>query len=633
MDAKILVLGDLSKDDEHLIWELVRRYHLTIEIVPSDLINTISFSSLPVGFISFLPCTPFEVISLFSILPLGAGEKIPFFQMVDKPEIPSFLIDLPICGVFTVPLTQVSLFSIIQTITRSISFNIQHNNLTQELIQNRKQKLQIIQIGTALSRENNIGKLLDTILSACRQVVGADAGSIYIRERKAAGGPFIDILQFKVSQNDSVVISEASSYSIPINDSSIAGFVARKGYPLNIDDILRTDENLPYRSIGRNFEKRFGYRIKSMLTLPLKNMDGEVVGVLQLINKKKDASVTLTGPDLVEQYATSFTLADEEFVQSVASQAAVSIERAQLHENIQALFEGFLGSSIASIDERDLVTSGHSRRVMGYALAFADAAVNIPESPFSVICATAERRRQFQFAALLHDIGKIGVPEKLLTKNSRLSDDAMMVIFQRIEFIALQKRFDLPDIGWESVDELYKDREFIERVNRIGNLSNDDILYLKKIKNKTYRSNNNEMVPFLSDEEFSALMVQYGNLTTEERQIINSHALSTYRILSKIPWPRTLEQVPQIASQHHEKLDGSGYPNGMMEGEILMESKILAVIDIYEALVSQDRPYKPKMPCEKALDILKFEADKGRLDRSVIDFFIEKDIYKLYSDS
>jgi 3',5'-cyclic-nucleotide phosphodiesterase len=329
----------------------------------------------------------------------------------------------------------------------------------------------------------------------------------------------------------------------------------------------------------------------------------------------------------------AFDYDDEEFIESIASQAAVSIERSQLYENIRELFEGFLSSSIAAIDERDKVTAGHSKRVMGYAMAFVDAAVDDPASPpWAAIGASPERKRQFQFASLLHDIGKIGVPEHILSKEARLPRAEFEALMARLDCIALALRHEPETVSWKNAAELEADRAFLQRINGAGRLNDDDITALAALREKRFRGADGTMAPLLREEEYAALSVRAGNLTKEERALINSHAVATFRILSKMPWTRNLEQIPDIAAHHHEKLDGSGYPHGLKAGEILLESKILAVIDIYEALVAQDRPYKPKMPPEKALAILSKEVEAGHLDPAVLKYFIDKKIYLLYAD-
>ncbi|HEX2956182.1 MAG TPA: HD domain-containing phosphohydrolase [Chitinispirillaceae bacterium] len=579
---------------------------------------------LPWGFISCLPADTKTIVQLFGNLPIGTGEKIPFFQNITGNEIDSFLLNLPIQGFFQLPLTNIVVSTIIQTISRNWALIAQNQNLTDEIIRYRNQKHRLVEIGTALTRESDLNKLLRLILTICREMVDADAGSIYVRNRVKPGGSYTPSLTFKVAQNDSVNVGEMNEFTLPIDENSIAGYVAKTALSLNIDDVNNIEESVPW-NFNREWDKKNGYTTKSMLTLPLINISGEVVGVLQLINKKNESTMRVGDCDRFITEANAFTLSDEEFVQSIASQAAVSIERAHYHECIKALFEGFLESSIAAIDERDTVTSGHSKRVVGYASAFIEAVKHDEKKRFQILVESSEKIVQFQYATLLHDIGKIGVPEVLLTKETRLSQCEWKDLEMRFRFMIQES-----DKGKSNgEDSETNDLEFISLVNKAGYLDDQNYEKLLKVKNRMYRFTDGTSGSILTDTEWKKLSIRRGNLTDEERGAINSHAASTYRILSKIPWTKELEMVPHIAAQHHERLDGTGYPNGLKSEAICIESRVLAVVDIYESLVAADRPYKPKVPVEKALDILRSDAEAGKLDKTVVDFFIEKKIYEV----
>ncbi|MBN1130118.1 MAG: GAF domain-containing protein [Chitinispirillaceae bacterium] len=634
MNQKLIVLGSPEPSDLALLRRI--SMELGCEIIKQQggqRSMEIGAEVHTAGILSFLPCTRESMMEAYNgALNFRGAAPVPFFQLIPGGEQPSFLNEMQITGVFVSPLTAPVVWSIVQTVLMSKRIVSRNSELIAELIKTQKYKNLLVEVGTALSRENDLDRLLDVILLICRDITGADAGSIYIRERTGPGGAFLDMLRFKITQNDSVVIGRRSvEFQLPIDNESIAGYVANTGKPLKIDDIARIDASQPYRP-GNEVQKRLGYCVKSMLTLPLKNKDTDVVGVLQLMNKKKSRSAKVISEETCSAHVTSFSLADIEFIQSVAAQAAVSIERAQLYENIRELFEGFLGSSIAAIDERDRVTSGHSKRVMGYAMAFVDAATADPHGPFAELAASPDRKRQFQFAALLHDIGKIGVPERVLQKESRLAAPDFALLLARLDFITLAHKHEPASVSWQSAQELADDRAFLEKINIAGRLQDDDLTYLAVIRDKWYHGIDGKKALFLSEREWQSLSIRAGTLTREERDIINSHALSTYRILSKIPWTRQLEMIPTIASTHHEKMDGSGYPHGLKGEKICLESRILAVIDIYEALVAQDRPYKPRMAPEKAMAILEKEVEAGRLDGKVVRYLREKGIYKLYTD-
>jgi HD-GYP domain-containing protein (c-di-GMP phosphodiesterase class II) len=386
-------------------------------------------------------------------------------------------------------------------------------------------------------------------------------------------------------------------------------------------------------SFGKAFDRKLGYRTKSMLTVPLKNPQGATVGVLQLMNRKRDEDTRLESPETVQNEVEPFTHTDQDFVTSIASLIAVTIERAQLHEDIQHIFEGFLQQSIATIDERDTVTSGHSRRVMEYAMAFVDAINRETEGPFADIIFDAPRRRQFKFAALLHDIGKIGVPEALLTKNNRLTAGQLDAFRTRMELARFALKHAGSDtLAWRSVEDLQEDIDLVLQVNGTGFIDEATFEKLKKLRDKRYPDADGNTHPILTEAEWESLSVKRGNLTTQERVVVNSHSLATMRILSQIPWTQDLAQIPEIAALHHEKLDGSGYPYGYDGSRLSLESKILAIVDIFEALVAQDRPYKPAMPPQRALSILQQEVEAGHLDAEVVAYFRDKRIYEKVLD-
>jgi|WetSurMetagenome_2_1015567.scaffolds.fasta_scaffold00017_20 HD-GYP domain-containing protein (c-di-GMP phosphodiesterase class II) len=636
MEPCCVILGDAPGGDLERICSAAREFGICAKVRAQGEPPPGEFRSAPwAACISFVPCSREALLGLFAVMPVGLGLEIPLYQRIDTQNIPPFLSELPVAGYFRSPLSSLDCRNILAAVSRQGALSRQKRELTAEVMKYRKQKNQLITIGTALSHQTDLDALLALILSESRDVVSADAGSIYIREKTGPGGTFADRLRFKISQNDSVDIGRSSQeFSIPIDETSVAGFVAYHGKPLAIEDITALDDSLPYKKPRKGYEDRFEYRVQSMLTVPLTNLSGEVAGVVQLINKKSDQSAKLGTAKDAAAFVVPFSMSDEDFVLSIASQAAVSIERVQLYQEIKDIFEGYLRSSIAAIDERDRVTYGHSRRVMGYAMAFADAVNRENGGPFGDVRFSEDRKNQFRFAALLHDIGKIGVPEALLTKEHRLSAEAMEVIGMRAEYIraVVPARAQDPLFAWRSRADVDSDVEFIESVNKAGTLSDDMPARLSAIRAKTYEDSAGRRRAFLTDREFESLSVRKGNLTARERERINSHAQATRRILSRIPWTRDLAGIPDIAGHHHERPDGSGYPDGLKDDQIAFESKALAVIDVYEALVAQDRPYKPKIPPQKALEILRAEAAARHLDTVIVEFFISSGIYRIFQD-
>lgn len=633
MESKIVILGKPEESEKEFIKIRSAANGLAVLIFNDlhqfEINNPSEFAAI----FSFLEPDLDQVKSIYASLPVGSSRFIPFFQIIDE-DVDRKLRDMPIYSFIKRPLNYNDIDNAIRVIVKNTEMVLEHKNLMAEVVKYRKQKQQLLKVGTALSYNHDLNDLLELILIESMEVVKADAASIYIREKTGADRHLTDTLQFKVAMNNSVKLKNIKEFSVNIDENRIAGYVALKARTLNIDDVYNLAHDVPYR-YNSDFDKAIGYHIKSMLTIPLKNIDDVVVGVIQLINKKRNFDTKLLSTEIVNKEVMPFTYSDEEFLQSIASLAAVSIERTQLYEDIENIFEGFLESSAAAIDERDKVTSGHSKRVMGYAVAFAEAVNKDKSGVYKEINFDKKRLKQFKFAALLHDIGKIGVPEALLNKENRLDSGSMEALKTRFEREKTRIMY-LPEgdaDNWHSNEELEKDLAFLEEVNKAGFIDDEKYENLKKLTQKNFLTSQGKAEPVIKPREFEALSVRKGNLTAEERRLINSHAAATRRILSKVPWTDDMKNLPIIACLHHEKLDGSGYPDGLFEDEIPFESKILAVIDIFDALVAQDRPYKPAMPMDKAISILRSEVKADHIDQDIVEFFIAENIFNLFNVS
>lgn len=626
----ILIFGDIPERDLQLFRSAAEENDIAVKCMKSAGKRERLHADSAVGYISYLPCTPETILELISTIPVGANEYFPLYQVVDGSTFPEILNNYPVTSVFNSPISPLSLRNIFHTIGYHHRVSMEIKNIANEIMKYRKQKHQLIELSTALSGHNDLDSLLALILEKSCDIMNADAGSIYIREREGPGRSFVNTLRFKVSVNYSIEFKASEEFTIDIDKNRIAGYVASTGETLNIRDVYKLDDSVPYK-FSSDFDQRLNYRIKSMLTVPLKNIEGEIVGVLQLLNKKKDPAIILSTIEEVFNNVIDFSYSDDVYLQSIGALAAVSIERTQLYESIEHIFEGFLGSSIAAIEERDRVTSGHSRRVMKYALSFVEAINQCNEGVFKEVYFSNDRKRQFKFAALLHDIGKIGVPERLLTKEYHIPKEEFGAITARFEMARFQILLDTfnKQLPWISPEELENDLLLLERVNKAGFLSDDECKQLLVLKEKYFINSYGKKIPLLTEEEFESLAVRKGNLTDSEREVINSHAVSSQRILSKIAWTPELERIPEIAAHHHERLDGTGYPDGLKEEEMRLEEKILTVVDIYDAIVAQDRPYKPAMPPSKAVAILRAEANAGHLDSDIVEFFIANNIYKI----
>lgn len=498
---------------------------------------------------------------------------------------------------------------------------------SRQLVQ-RLQKLQ--EIGTQLSAEHDLEKLLDLILRESRFLTDADAGTIFVREDEVVTDPnatgkdrihkVTPYLAMKVAQNDSIRLP-FKQMRLSFDQKTISGYVAVSGEIVNLPDVYHIPPGAPY-SYSRAFDERSGYRCKSMLVLPMKNRAGDIIGAIQLINKKKDSRTRLDGPEKVEGGVTVFDPFDEEFLSALASQAAICIEKAKLYEDIERMFEGLVNSFTLALEKRNRTTYGHCMRVARYTMALAEAINKAPPEEFGGLRFTPTQMRELKYAALLHDIGKIGVPEAVLDKHNKLLDSEISTIEYRLHYAAAQGK---------PADRMRACAEFVRRVNVPRGLSDEEARQLEEIRAERFTDVDGREKPLLTDREYENLAVRRGNLTDLERRQIEQHTLDTWEILKRIPWPRDFRSVPNIAGCHHEKIDGSGYPWKLRGEEIPMGGQILAMVDIYKALTARDRPYKPALPVEKAIAIVQQEVDRGALHPKLWRLFLDRKVYALFA--
>jgi HD-GYP domain-containing protein (c-di-GMP phosphodiesterase class II) len=515
-------------------------------------------------------------------------------------------------------------------------------------------------IGIALSAERDIKKLLGLILSKSREITGADAGSLYLVERaKESGNGSPDLLRFKLPQNDSVVVPFTES-TMPLDESSIAGYVACTRKAVNVPDAYCLPEGSPYH-ISRSFDEKSGYRTKSMLVVPMCDHDKRVIGVVQLINKKRDRGAVLQPVSVAEEEVIAFTSVDEDLAESLASQAAVAIENADLIERVKKLFEEFVLAAVSAVEQRDLPTSGHSRRVAELTVELAKTVDGVSSGPLAAVKLGPEQLQELKYAALLHDFGKVAVQEKVLGKRKKLYGSRMVAVRQRFAYILkareadyLRERLERVSSGRASKEELtlleaeYRlQRAETERLlqavlqaNEPTVVEQESFAVLASLPEpRRFADHEDEAVfpvedwaqqPYLSAAEVEALSIRRGTLTDDEWVQMRSHVSHTYEFLKKIPWTGELSRVPEIAWAHHEKLDGTGYPQGLKgKDSIPVQSRMMTISDIYDALVALDRPYKHAVSPERALEILNDEARRGQLDTQLLRVFVEAKIYDL----
>lgn len=524
-------------------------------------------------------------------------------------------------------------------------------------------------IGVALSAERDTGKLLDLILQKSREITAADAGSVYLveraREHEDTPG---DRLRFKrPPQNDSLPVEDFEEFTIPLDESSIAGFAALTGVPVNVADAYRLPPNTPYR-VGRAFDDKSGYRTKSMLVVPMRDHENAVIGVVQLINKKRHRETVLQPLSVVEEEVIPFTSVDEELAGSLASQAAVAYENAQLLERLRKLFDSFVHAAVSAIEQRDEPTRGHSERVAILTVSLAEKVEAVGSGPLAPVHFTDDQIRELKYAALLHDFGKVAVSEKVLLKERKLFGRALVAIRHRFAYIhqslenellraklerALAGRTDPAALA--ALDAAYakKHRELDALLDAVLKADEPSVVRdeesfraLNGLCARSFPSRDAEHAfsleewaqvalaeraeerQFLSETELKALSIPKGSLNDEERLAIEKHVEETHRFLEKIPWTGEFRLIPKIAYAHHEKLDGTGYPRGLRAEEIVPQARIMTISDVYDALVAQDRPYKPAVPPARALDILGTEM-KGKVDEDLLAVFIQARVWDL----
>ncbi|PYQ60876.1 MAG: HD family phosphohydrolase [Acidobacteria bacterium] len=539
--------------------------------------------------------------------------------------------------------------SLLNAVKRAYQFlyqKIRADQLEKQLSDRTRELREVGEVGIALSAERDHSVLLTTILSKARELSRSDAGSLYLHD--VVDGQ--KVLRWKLAQNDSIDVVSFEEKLLPTTRRSLAGYVALTGETLVIDDAYRLPADAEY-TINRSFDEENGYLTKSMLVFPMTNHVGELIGVLQLINRKRQGAPPRLTAATVPQEVISFDREIIELMRSLAGQAAVAVENNLLYESIERLFEGFVTAAVTAIEQRDPTTSGHSFRVADLTVELAKTVDSIEQGPYRETRFTPDQVREIRYASLLHDFGKVGVREQVLVKQKKLYPMQLETIRSRFEFVmksveteANRRKIEfLLQYGREGFDEFNAriDRETAEQIERLQKdfaiiaqsneptvLPEGDFQYLQQLAKRDFTDIRGEKRGLVLPEEARILSIRKGNLDATERSEIESHVTHTFHFLQKIPWTKDLVSVPDIAYAHHEKLNGRGYPRKLMANDIPIQSRMMTVSDIYDALTAADRPYKRAVPTERALDILKMEVGEGLLDQSLVDVFIEAKVYE-----
>jgi HD-GYP domain-containing protein (c-di-GMP phosphodiesterase class II) len=499
-------------------------------------------------------------------------------------------------------------------------------------------------IGVALSAERNLDRLLETILTAAKTITHADGGTLY----RVVDGK----LKFEIMLNDSLQIvmggtsgNEIPFYPIPLiepngaeNLSMVAAYAALRDETVNIADAYQA-EGFDF-SGTRNFDKKTGYRSTSFLTIPMKNHQSEIIGVLQLLNAQDTKGKVVP-----------FTLEDQRLAESLASQAAIALTNRMLINQLEVLFESLIDLINTAIDEKSPYTGGHCNRVPALTMMLAEAASATMAGPLAEFQMSEKDRYELKIAGLLHDCGKITTPVHVVDKATKLETifDRIHLVSQRFEILRRDAEIaclkaEMAALGdaaasararqalAEELRRLDEDREFLRKVNVGGEkMSPEYQERVNRIAAYTYIDESGAPAPFLSENEQDNLNIPYGTLTPAERKIINHHIEATINMLEALPWPKHLKNVPEYAGGHHERMDGKGYPKGLTREQMSIQARIMGIADIFEALTAKDRPYKPGKTLSESLDILgKFKLN-GHIDPDLFDVFVREKIYLKYA--
>ena len=488
-----------------------------------------------------------------------------------------------------------------------------------------------IEIGIALSTEKNHEVLLEKILLTAIELANADGGTIYSVTDEQT-------LKFETIINQSLELhlggttgQEISFTNIPIyrdgkpNDSAMVALAAATGEIINIEDVYEATQF--DTSAARQIDAKTNYRTKSILTLPMRDHQNELNGVLQLVNALDESGNTIV-----------FNEDTQKLVQALTSLAAVVITNKDLIHEMENLFSSFSKLIAKAIDRKSPYTGGHCRRVPEITMLLAHACHEIDYGPIADFKMTPEDFHELSVAAWLHDCGKVATPEYVMDKATKLQ-----TVVDRIDIIEARFEVALRDITYSSryddqdktvlIYELEQDREFIRHANKGGEFFDDEsIARVHAIAEKYQITVSGKDQSVLTDDEIYNLMTQRGTLTQEERTIINGHMDVTVEMLESMEFPKHLQRVPEYACGHHEKMDGTGYPKGLTREQMSLPARMMAIADIFEALTAADRPYKPAKTLSETLTIMGWMKCDDHIDPDLFDVFMDKKVYMQFAE-
>src|SRR5205807_3670438 len=493
---------------------------------------------------------------------------------------------------------------------------------------------QLNAIGASLSAERDINRLLEAILTAAKTITRADGGTLYrLTEEKT--------LRFEIVRTSSLKYYLGGTTGNPVpfypiqlykdgkpNQTMVAAQAALTGRTINIADAY-TAEGFDFTGT-RAFDAKTGYRSKSFLTVPMRNHEGETIGVLQLIN----------AVDPLSGEIVAFSASDQRLAESLASQAAVALANRMLINQLETLFESFIGLINGAIDEKSPYTGGHCQRVPVLTMLLAEAVNETKAGPLADFNMSDKDRYELKIAGLLHDCGKVTTPVHVVDKATKLE-----TIFDRVQLIdtrfeILKRDFEIDALKGKITEkqlrdglrQIEEDRRFLHVCNIGGErMKDEDIAQVKRIGKYRWRDLSGHEAEFLTEDEVKNLTIRAGTLTDEERKIINHHIVATIKMLEALPWPKHLTNVPEYAGGHHERMDGKGYPRGLTRDEMSVQARVMGIADIFEALTAKDRPYKKGKTLSESLGILGRMKEGGHVDPDLFDIFVRDKVYLRYA--
>ncbi|MGZ8833537.1 MAG: HD domain-containing phosphohydrolase [Thermoanaerobaculia bacterium] len=538
---------------------------------------------------------------------------------------------------------------LLNSVRRAYQFlyqKVRADQLERQLSDRTRELQEVNEVGIALSTVRDHAVLLTMILAKARELSRADAGSLYLLDEIPGEGK---VLRWKLAQNDSIKVDFPEKV-LQITRRSLAGYVAMTGETLVIDDAYNLPADAEY-TINRSFDEENGYLTKSLLVFPMTNHVGDIIGVLQLINRKRPGAPGKLTAETVPAEVVPFDQETVEIMRSLSGQAAVAVENNLLYESIERLFEGFVTAAVTAIEQRDPTTSGHSFRVADLTVELAKVIDRVDHGQYREVTFSLDQVRELRYASLLHDFGKVGVREQVLIKEKKLYPQQLEMIRGRFEFVmkSIENESSKRKLEYllrngrdgfeefsakidreaqEEIGKLQKDFAVIAKSNEPTVLPEGDFEYLQRLATRDFADIRGERRLLLHPEEAKILSIRKGNLDAGERGEIESHVTHTFHFLQKIPWTKDLMSIPDIAYAHHEKLNGRGYPRRLHATEIPIQSRMMTVSDIYDALTANDRPYKRAVSTDRALDILRMEVNDGLLDSSLVDVFIDARVFQ-----